>query len=260
MKVLIIEDEKPAADKLQRLLSDLVDNCEIAGIATSVKSGVSLIQEHQEELDLIFMDIQLTDGLSFRIFEQIEVQVPVIFITAYNQYAIEAFKSNGIDYLLKPLTEEGLAASLNKWKSLQKNFSKAQLPSSVTIESLMQQIQGGKQYKDRFLVKVGEHIRSVPTKEVSLLYADGRIVYLITDQQAKYTIDYKLESLEQMLDPKSFFRTNRTFIINIDAIKDVLVYSNSRLKISVDAKIEEEIIVSRDRVSAFKEWFGGGAS
>jgi two-component system LytT family response regulator len=257
VKVLIIEDEKPAADKLQRLLADLVDHCEVVGIATSVKSGVSLIQEHQQQLDLIFMDIQLTDGLSFKIFEQQEVLVPVIFITAYNQYAIEAFKSNGIDYLLKPLTEEGLEASLAKWKSLQKNFSKSQMPAT-TIESLMQQIQGGKQYKDRFLVKVGEHIRSVPSKDVAVLYADGRIVYLITNQQAKYTVDYKLESLEQMLDPKLFFRTNRTFIVHIDAIRDVLVYSNSRLKISVEAKLEEEIVVSRDRVVTFKEWFGGG--
>lgn len=257
MKVLIIEDEKPAADKLQRLLADQIDNCEVVGVATSVKSSVSLLQEHEEELDLIFMDIQLTDGLSFEIFKQHEVIVPVIFITAFNQYAIEAFKSNGIDYLLKPLTEEGLAGSLAKWKSLQKNFSKSALPSSA-IESLMQQIQGGKQYKDRFLVKVGEHIRSVPTKDVDVLYADGRIVYLVTNQQAKYTVDYKMESLEQMLDPKLFFRTNRTFIVHIDAIRDVLVYSNSRLKISVEAKLEEEIIVSRDRVPAFKEWFGGG--
>lgn len=257
MKILIIEDEKPAADKLQRLLRQLTDHFEVVGIATSVKNGAALIKEHQDSLDLIFMDIQLTDGLSFQIFEHQEVTAPVIFITAYNQYAIDAFRSNGIDYLLKPLTEEALAGSLNKWNTLKQSLSKPQLTTDV-IASLVAQVQGGKQYKDRFLVKVGEHIRSVPTKDVALLYADGRIVYLITHEQAKYTIDYRMESLEQMLDPRRFFRTNRTFLINIDAIRDVLVYSNSRLKISVVVSLQEEIIVSRDRVAAFKEWFGGG--
>ncbi|MEM8893589.1 MAG: LytTR family DNA-binding domain-containing protein, partial [Bacteroidota bacterium] len=237
---------------------EIEDSAIVMGVGTSIKKAVELINQYQSQLDLIFMDIQLTDGLSFKIFEQVEVKVPVIFITAYNQYAIDAFKSNGIDYLLKPLTEEGLERSLSKWNALKENFSKPAMDSSA-IESLFQQLQGGKKYKDRFLVKVGEHIRSVPTTNIAVLYADGRIVYLITKEGAKYTVDYKMESLEQMLDPELFFRANRTFIVGIDAIQDVLVYSNSRLKISTSAELSEEIIVSRDRVNDFKTWFGGAS-
>ena len=135
MNVLIIEDEKPAADKLQRLLKEIEDSANVMSVGTSIKKAVELIDQYQGQLDLIFMDIQLTDGLSFKIFEQVEVKVPVIFITAYNQYAIDAFKSNGIDYLLKPLTEEGLERSLSKWNALKENFSKPAMDSSA-IESI----------------------------------------------------------------------------------------------------------------------------
>jgi len=257
MKVVIIEDEVPAAEKLERYLHKYDASIEIVAQFDSVKSTVPWLLENQDAIDLIFMDIQLTDGLSFQIFQHVQVRKPVIFTTAYNEFALDAFKVNSIDYLLKPITFTDLSASLHKLNVLREQFS-----ISADQSQRIQQVFANPKtttYKNRFMVKVGEHIRSVTADQIAVFYADGREVYLVTNQQKKFIIDYTLESLEEVLDPHVFFRLNRTFIVNINAIKDVLVYSNSRLKITLLQDFDKEIIVSREKVQDFKTWFDGAA-
>lgn len=252
--VLIIEDEAPASEKLERYLAKYSPNISIVAKLTSVKESVEWLGKRQPEVDLIFMDIQLQDGLSFQIFQQIKVAKPVIFITAFNEYALDAFKVNSIDYLLKPITFTDLEASLSKLENL-----KVQLNWSPKQVDAIQAALGpsGKSFKNRFMVKLGDHIKSVTSDQISFFFADGRDVYLITNQLRKFIIDFTLESLEEILDPKLFFRINRSFIVNINAIQDVVVFSNSRLKITCNIKWESEMIVSREKVGEFKEWFDG---
>lgn len=254
-KVLIVEDESPAAEKLERYLHRYNEAIEVKGKVESVEEAVQWLEVHQATIDLIFMDIQLKDGVSLDIFKEVKVEKPVIFITAYNEYALDAFKMNGIDYLLKPITFTDLSASLQKAEALgaQLRWSDERTESiSKTLDPAV-----GKTYKNRFMVKLGDHIKSVTSDQISLFFADGRDVYLITDQMRKFIIDYTLESLDEILDPKIFYRVNRSYIVNISAIQDVVVFSNSRLKISPHVKWEPQIIVSREKVGAFKDWFDG---
>lgn len=258
MRIFIIEDEIPAAEKIQRFLHRYDESIEIAGTAMSVKQAVKWL-ESDGEADLLFMDIQLTDGLSFDIFKQVNFDIPVVFTTAYNEYAIEAFRANGIDYLLKPITYDALSESLEKFNSLKNKLQEpgqSEATSVIDLQSALQML-SKRDYKTRFMVKIGEHIRSVTTDRIDLFYAEGRNAYIVTNEGKRLIIDYKLETLEEMLDPKKFFRVNRTFIIEINAIKDVLVYSNSRLKIILAQNFDREIIVSREKVNAFKVWFDG---
>ena len=256
MNVIIVEDEIPAAEKLERYLQKYSTEVNVLACLRSVKDTIEWLRSNQEKLDLIFLDIQLSDGLSFQIFQHVAVLKPVIFTTAYNEFALDAFKVNSIDYLLKPITFTDLTASLNKLFTLRDEFilkheGVMRVHEALSSKSL-------RSYKSRFMVKLGEHIRSITSDQVSMFYADGRDVYLVTSQGKKFIIDYTLESLETILDPALFFRLNRTFIININAIKDVIVYTNSRLKIILQNDIGKEIIVSREKVNEFKEWFDGG--
>ncbi len=255
MKVLIVEDEIPAAEKLQRYLLKYDATISVSAHLTSVKEAVAWLQQYQDTIDLIFMDIQLTDGLSFQIFQQVPVRKPVIFITAFNEFALDAFKVNSIDYLLKPITFTDLSASMKKLEMLREQFQ----GTADNVRKLQETFSGlkTKDYKNRFMVKLGDHIRSITSDQIAVFYADGRDVYLVTTQGRKFIIDYTLEALEDMLDPAIFFRLNRTFVVNIHAIKDVIVYSNSRLKITLNQEFDKEIIVSREKVAPFKEWFDG---
>lgn len=253
MKVIIIEDEKPAYEKLVCFLSRYDPQAEIIGYGQSVAESVKLLKEKGSLADLLLVDVQLSDGLSFMALDQVPIKKPVIFITAYNQYALEAFKANGIDYLLKPVTFEAFSASIEKLKQLSGNFPDQ--PSS--FRQLYQQMDRP-QYKERFLVKIGDHIHAVTTDQIALFYAEGRNTYLLKNDGRHLITDYKLETLEEMLSPEQFFRVNRSYIVSLSGIKDVLVYSNSRLKINTSVHYKEEIIVSRDKVNAFKEWYGGG--
>jgi DNA-binding LytR/AlgR family response regulator len=255
MKVLIIEDEKPAAEKLERHIKKYDPTIEVADKISSVEKAVAWLGDTQNYVDLIFMDVQLTDGLSFDIFKKTLVQKPVIFTTAFNEYAIEAFKGNGIDYLLKPITYEALAGSLQKLDNLRRNLGAA--PAALTnLEQALQLLQK-KNYKNRFMVRTGEHIHSIPAADILLFYAEDRNVFLLADNRKKYIIDYKMEELEDILDPALFFRVNRTFIVCINSIRDVIVYSNSRLLIRLQSDFDKEIVVSRERVQEFKDWFNG---
>ena len=255
LNVLIVEDETPAVEKLERYLQKYSPTIRVAGVCDSIDSASEWLKSNQSSIDLIFMDIQLKDGLSFNIFKEVVVQKPVIFITAYNEYALDAFKVNGIDYLLKPVTFQDLSSSLQKLENLRDqlvmNDSKLEKLKSLAGEGT------SKNYKGRFMVKVGDHIRSVTSDQVIFLFADGRDVYLVTQQMKKYIIDFTLESLEEILEPQTFFRVNRTYILNIHFIQDVVMYSNSRLKIATQPLWDKEIIVSREKVSEFKDWFDG---
>lgn len=255
LRVLIVEDETPAAEKLERYLTKYSSSIKVVGIVGSVKEAVLWLQEKQQDIELIFMDIQLRDGVSFDIFKQVAIQKPVIFITAYNEFALEAFKVNGIAYLLKPVTFTDLADSLKKLEELSEQLRWNEKKAEKILTTFTNT--PDRVYKNRFMVKLGDHIRSITTDQISLLFADGRDVYLVTDQLRKFIIDYTLENVEEVLDPKHFFRVNRSYILHINAIQDVVVYSSSRLKITPHIKWEAEIIVSREKVNEFKEWFDG---
>ena len=251
MKVVIIEDEPLAVAKLSRYLLKYDPEIEIVQTLASIEAAVLWIKTYQEEIDLFFMDVQLTDGLSFEIFSQVHVFKPVIFTTAFDEFAIDAFKINSIDYLLKPVTFTELSGALKKLSNLKSLFS-----TGKELSSLVKNIDK-KAYKDRFLVRLGNHLNSIQAGDISLFNAEGRDTYLVTANGKKYIIEYKMEVLETLLDPKSFFRLNRSFIININTIKDVLVYSNRRLKLTPQISYDKDIIVSREKVQDFKRWFAG---
>ncbi len=255
MKVVIIEDEIPAAEKLERYLVKYDSTIQVLARITSIKDSVTWLQNNQDSADLLFMDIQLIDGLSFHIFQQVVIRKPVIFITAFNEFALDAFKVSSIDYLLKPITFDDLSTSLKKLDNLreQLQWNKEKTEQLQEVFSTPKT----KDFKSRFMVKLGDHIRSITADQICLFYAEGRDVYLVTTQNRKFIIDYTLETLEDLLEPMNFFRVNRTFILNINSIKDVLVYSNSRLKITLTQAFDKEIIVSREKVGMFKEWFDG---
>ena len=196
------------------------------------------------------MDIQLTDGLSFEIFNRTKISKPVVFATAFDEYAVDAFKVNSVDYILKPITFTDVSKAMAKLKSMESIFSSEKV---AEVAKLVEK----KKVKDRFLVKLGNHIHSIKTDEIALFYAEGRTVYLVTNANKKYILDFKLEDLNSVLNQSEFFRVNRSFIVNINSIDDVIVYSNSRLKVIPKVTSEKEIIVSREKVSAFKIWFEG---
>lgn len=258
MKVLIIEDEKPAVEKLEFLLKKYDPQIKILSRISTVEKSVNYLKDNQKDVDLIFLDIQLTDGLSFDIFKSVKVEKPIIFTTAFNEYAIDAFKLNSIDYLLKPLSFGDLSKAMDKIKSMKENLPSDKFRGNISLDQLAQLISGSNQkYKSRYLVKIGEHIKSIAVEDIYFFYAEGRIVFIITNEKRKFIVDSTLEELSNQLNPNKFFRANRSFIINFDHITDVVVYSTSRLRIKYPFEFEKEIIVSREKVFDFKAWYGG---
>ncbi|WP_420583363.1 LytR/AlgR family response regulator transcription factor [Reichenbachiella sp.] len=248
MKALIVEDEGIAADRLIQLLKQLDDSIEILENLDSVKSVVEWLQTHTAP-DLAFFDIQLADGLSFEVFKQVDISCPIIFTTAYDQYAIEAFKVNSIDYLLKPIMEVDLQRALDKFKKQNQPIP------SVDVSALMNLMQQqNKSYKERFVIKVGEHLKSVLTDEVEIFLSENKATYLLSNDSKKYIIDFTLDQIQEAVDPLSFFRINRKYLIQIDGIKDIITYSNSRLKLKLHHFNADDLIVSREKVAQFKEW------
>ena len=252
MKVVIIEDEIPAAEKLERYLKRYDDEIEVLDKIQSVSKAVTWFKINHEKVELIFMDIELVDGQSFKIFEQVDITKPIIFTTAYDEYALQAFDVNSIAYLLKPYSLEDLSRAIDKFRQLNSSATQEQ-----DLSALLKDIGQAKNYKSRFMIKIGEHIRSVTIDDIVYFYAEGRNAYIINKQGRRLIIDYKLEELEEILNPAIFFHANRIYIVNINAITDVLVYSNSRLKVITEIKSEKEIIVSREKVAGFKKWFDG---
>ncbi|MGH1435172.1 MAG: LytR/AlgR family response regulator transcription factor [Lewinella sp.] len=251
MKVVIIEDEPLAAKKLARYLTKYDSETEVLAQLNNVSTAVSWLRQYLDKVDLLFVDIQLHEELSFSIFQQMEINKPIVFTTAYDEYAIDAFQVNSIDYLLKPITFTQLSQALDKFKRLRNQWTNTDVSAGLIGAEKAR-------YKDRFLVRRGNKIQSVRTSEISYFSAEGRLVSLHHLESRKYVLDYTLSELEGMLDPKSFFRTNRSYILQINAIQDVVVYSSSRLKVSVvGLASDHEIIVSRDRVGDFKNWLAG---
>ena len=246
IKVLIIEDEKPAAQKLQALLLESESNMEIIDTLTSVEDAINWF-ETNEAPDLIFMDIQLDDGICFEIFDSVQIKTPVIFTTAYDEYAIKAFKVNSIDYLLKPIKKEALRQSLEKYKEYYANSL-----SQINTDKLNTIFPNT--FKERFFIKIGIKYKSILTKDINCFYINEGNAFLLTKEGKNYDIDYSLDKIEKMVDPRKYFRVNRNFLINIDAIKEIIAWSSNRLKLDIDQWKDEDIIVSRDRIAAFKNW------
>jgi DNA-binding LytR/AlgR family response regulator len=247
MKVLIIEDERPASQKLIRLLKEADPKTEVIDVLGSVEQSVNWFFENRSS-DLIFMDIQLEDGLCFEIFEKIRIKTPVIFTTAYDEYTLKAFKVNSVDYLLKPVNPDELKDAIDKFNTLHRT-----IPDYSKYESAVHPF--ACQSKERFLIKMGEHYKSVPTSDISCFYSLERSVFLFSNSGRSYPVDYSLDKIEQLVDSRLFFRVNRNFILNYCAIQDMIAYSSNRIKIIlVNWNEKEEIIVSRERVSDFKVW------
>ena len=247
MKVLIIEDERPASQKLTRLLGEVDSNIEIVDVLKSVEETINWFLNNPAP-DLIFMDIQLEDGTCFEIFEKSDIKIPVIFTTAYDEYSLKAFKVNSVDYLLKPIVLEELKNAVEKFRKFH-NYK----ADFTKFESVLNQLQS--RTKERFLIKVGEHYKSVPTSNVSCFYIRERCNFIFVNTGKHYPLDYSLDKIEQLVNSFLFFRVNRNFIVNFSAIQDVLAYSSNRLKIVITNWNEkDEILISRERVTEFKEW------
>jgi DNA-binding LytR/AlgR family response regulator len=246
MKIMILEDETRAANHLERLLAKVVPNMTVVARLESVLDGLKYLQ-NKPEPDLIFSDIQLADELSFEIYKQVSVRCPIIFTTAYDHYAIEAFQTNGIDYLLKPIEEERLRQSIEKAR----HFS-----PGLVLEKLlaMNNPTSEKAYKSRFMVKVGDKIKSVPADDILVFFSQEKASFIRTCDARTYCIDYALDQLEPMLDPEKFFRINRKYIVSIDACTNILAWTNSRLRLKIDGIDDPDIIVARERVVEFKNW------
>jgi two-component system response regulator LytT len=253
MTTLIIEDEKPAARLLQRKLEKL--DIAVETMLHSVEESVHWFTNNQHP-DLIFLDIQLSDGLSFEIFEKVNIQSAIIFTTAYDEYALKAFKLNSIDYLLKPIDEDDLEVAVIKFKN---RIPKADLGNQnlqLDFEQIRQMLSNPfeKSYKKRFTVKIGQHLKVITTDEIECFFSENKGTYIHTFENRNYLIDSTLEILEQELDMKNFFRVSRKFIVPLTAIKEIQVYTNSRLKVILPSYKEDEVIVSREKVQDFKAW------
>lgn len=250
MTILLIEDERPAANRLSKLVKEILPDALIFEYLDSITSAVSWLESHASP-DLIFCDIQLADGLSFEIFDRVKVSSPIIFTTAFDQYAIKAFKLNSVDYLLKPIDPKELSQAIDKFKGLK-------VRSSIDLSQLKEMLQPQhKEYKSRFMVKIGEKILSVLTEEATFFMSEERLTFLQTYEGKRYILDYTLDQLEEMLDPKKFFRLNRKYIASFEAISEIHTYSNSRLKIKLKDCPDNDILVSREKVGALKEWLDG---
>lgn len=254
MNILIIEDEAPAFRRLQKLLEEINDNIEILEVLDTVEESVSWLKTNTAP-ELIFMDIQLSDGISFDIFDQVTVTSPVIFTTAFDEYMLKAFKVNSIDYLLKPIKKEELVQSLEKYDSLRKNFS-ASSPD-LNLKELVESVRlDDRKFKSRFLVKMGDKLIAIETSDIAYFYTHHGVVYLMTNKSNKYLIDYNLDELQQSLDPDVFYRANRQFILHFKSIQVVHKYHKGKLLVELDPKIEDQVIVSTEKATDFKNWLG----
>lgn len=249
MNVIIIEDEKPAARRLSRLLAEF--DVDVSTMLHSVQESIEWFQNNPHP-DLIFLDIQLSDGLSFEIFDYVDVQSAIIFTTAYDEYALQAFKLNSIDYLLKPIDDEELESAIKKYRALKPETQKLTLDFEEIKKLLVNPLE--REYKKRFTIRVGQHLKIINVDEIECFYSENKGTYAVTTDGRNYLLDTTLENLEPELEPKIFFRVSRKFYINVNHVKDIISYTNSRLQIKLNRFSEQEIIVSREKVKDFKSW------
>ncbi|MFN3997412.1 LytR/AlgR family response regulator transcription factor [Algoriphagus sp.] len=247
MKILIIEDEKPAANRLIKLLEPHFPGISPIANLDTVTRAVTWFEQNPEP-DLIFCDIQLADGISFEIFEKVKLSTPVIFTTAFDQYAIKAFQVNAIDYLLKPIDPIELAKAVEKFKA-------RQVKPALDLDMLKSLLQPEKKsFKSRFLVRFGEKIQSIAIEEIAFFFSEERVTFLQTSEGKKFVLDSTLEQVEAAVDPTIFFRINRKYLCRVDAVAEVLSYSNSRLKVKLKNCLDSDILISREKVGEFKDW------
>ncbi|MEZ5072690.1 MAG: LytTR family DNA-binding domain-containing protein [Bacteroidales bacterium] len=248
MNILIVEDEKLAAGKLASMLTEIDPTLRIAGQTGSIRESVQWLM--QNRADLIFLDIQLSDGLSFSIFEQVQVATPVIFTTAFDQYAIQAFQLNSVAYLLKPIRKRDLEESLKKFDQLKSAFR-------IDFESLLAQVQGtAPAYKKRFLIQIGQKIKRIESPDVAYFYVRDKSCFLCTRSGSSYPVEYTLDGLQSLTDPARFFRINRKYLVSLESIAHMTAYSRGRIKLTLDPPAADEFdtIVSIDRSSGVKDW------
>lgn len=250
-RVLIIEDEESASRRLAKMIRESLPEAEVVEQLSSITAAVEWFQAN-EQPDLAFFDIHLADGSSFEIFRQTTVQCPIIFTTAYDQYALEAFKVNSIDYLLKPVKKEELDRALEKFRHL--HFKQA---SPVDIEKLLASIQQKNEYRERFVIRFGEHMRTIQAADIAYIVSENRISFAMLKDGKRYALDFNMDQLEEMLHPKHFFRINRQFIIAYQAIVEMHTYTKSRVLVKLHPPTKEETIVSTERSAAFKAWLAG---
>jgi DNA-binding LytR/AlgR family response regulator len=246
MKAVIIEDERLAAEKLSSLIEQLDADIHIVAKLESVEESVNWFSANSSP-DLVFMDIQLDDGVSFEIFESVRIEAPVIFTTAYDQYALRAFKVNSVDYLLKPISKESLELALKKFRNV---YGPGEVNEKISrvFDQLVTQ------WKTRFFVKIGTHFQSVPVDDIAVFFVEERCTFLRTRSGKNYALDYSLDQLQKKVNPATFFRINRNFMVHIDSITEIFSYSATRLKIKLQNYTNEGLIVSRDKASEFKQW------
>lgn len=250
IKAIIIEDEPISAIRLERLIKKVAPDLEIIKKLTSVKDSVTWLSHHQT--DLIFLDIHLSDGDAFSIFDQIELQTPIIFITAYDQFALQAFKHNSIDYLLKPVDKTQLELSLNKFRNF---FLQKTSPIAVDYKALKVALQSSyPTYKKRFLIHVGNKLKIVNVEQIAYCYSQNKTTFLVTHKNRTYPIDYSLNQLEKELHPEQFYRVNRKFLIHSDAIQEMHYISKSKIKIELSPLPPMEVYVSIEKIGQFKRW------
>lgn len=253
MKILIIEDEPATAGRLEKMLGEISPEFVIDSVLDSVEESILYFQNHTQP-DLIFMDIHLADGNSFEIFENCDISCPVIFTTAYDQYAIKAFKVNSIDYLLKPLKKQELVQSLNKFKKVAQE-TQAEIPDYEIISKLLQE--KSTSVMMRFMVRIGKTIKTISVSDVAYFFVEDKIIYSTLISGQKYPIDFTMDYLEKNLDDQWFNRINRSFIISIGSIDSMVAYSKSRIKIGLNPPCSMEVITSTDRSGMFKDWLSG---
>lgn len=249
MKVLIVEDEIHTAKALAKMLKTLDDKIDIISTIDSVDESIHFISNHPE-IDLIFMDIQLSDGISFEIFKEIKVDIPIVFTTSYDEYAIKAFEVNSIDYILKPIELKAIERSLEKFKMHSNPSNRVE-----KIESLLNQVNIATQkFKSRFLIKTGKGFLVIPIEEVAYFFIENQLVFLKTNKDKRHIVDFTLDELEKLLDPQCFFRLNRQVIASLQSIDKIENYFNNTLIVHLKPILEKEVVISRYTIKAFKEW------
>ena len=253
MKVVIVEDEHLSAQRLQGMLKKYDPSIEVLAELPSVAASIEWFKNNPDP-DLVLMDIHLEDGQSFSIFDTINLQVPVIFTTAFDEYTIKAFKVNSVDYLMKPLNYEELVAAIEKFKRI---HGEAGEEKTLGLEHLLHSMQKKEpEYKSRFLVSIGSRLKTIETEDIQYFFSADKITFLVTKENQRFPIDYSLDKMAGMLDPKQFYRINRQMTVKLEAIRNIHVFSKGKIKLDLDPPTKEDVFVSMDKVVEFKEWLG----
>lgn len=258
MKILIVEDEELAVKKLQKTLNTLDEKIEVIGVTDSIRTTVEWLEKNSLP-DLILMDIELSDGQSFEIFNRLEVKSPVIFTTSYDEHALKAFKVNSVDYLLKPIQAEELEAALNKYNQMKNMYASDSDNTALNVESLVNELKlklQPKEYRKRFLVKNAQKLVSIEVDEIAYFFSDGRLNFFKTYDNKKFVVDYTMDELEDMLSPERYFRISRSFYVSVNSVDQIHDYFGNRLLLHLQPAVDKEALVSREKVTEFKKWMG----